>query len=178
MTLQARPTTYNGIPMRSRLEATFAGNMDRWNYEWQYEPRAYGSRNGQYLPDFILSIGGKPRTIVELKGEMVEDLTTTFARMSVVWDSDPSVFLALIEAEAIRGEHFRRNMGWPRNSFLFTWKELADSGHPALPAVFGVCPCGTVGIRIVGNGELVLSCRGCGDERGAVAFLDPTSYHA
>ena len=54
-TLQARPTTYKGIKMRSRLEAGFAMWMDEAGIEWTYEPQCYASEAGQYLPDFQTS---------------------------------------------------------------------------------------------------------------------------
>lgn len=39
--IAARPTTYNGIRMRSRLEATFAANLDRRGCGGQPDPIAY-----------------------------------------------------------------------------------------------------------------------------------------
>lgn len=48
-----RPTVYKGIEMRSRLEAGYAAWLDRWFFEWDYEPCAFSSPEGrQYLPDF------------------------------------------------------------------------------------------------------------------------------
>lgn len=55
MKIKARPTVYNGIKMRSRLEAGFAAWLDSQHFAWEYEPCAFGSQNGQYLPDFRLS---------------------------------------------------------------------------------------------------------------------------
>lgn len=49
---KARPTTYNGVKMRSRLEARFAAWMDSQSWEWVYEPECFASDQGQYLPDF------------------------------------------------------------------------------------------------------------------------------
>lgn len=49
---RARPTTYNGIRMRSRQEALWAAAFDRWGWKWDYEPECFGSVLGQYLPDF------------------------------------------------------------------------------------------------------------------------------
>lgn len=51
-TIPARPTVYKGTQMRSRLEARFAAVMDSSGWQWIYEPRAFGSESGQYLPDF------------------------------------------------------------------------------------------------------------------------------
>jgi hypothetical protein len=50
--IKARPTSYKGIEMRSRLEADFAGYLDRKEKIWEYEPRAYASQHGQWVPDF------------------------------------------------------------------------------------------------------------------------------
>lgn len=52
---KARPTVYKGVQMRSRLEAGFAAWLDRYHFDWEYEPRAFASEEGQYLPDFQLS---------------------------------------------------------------------------------------------------------------------------
>ena len=38
--------------MRSRLEATVAEWLDTQGLIWKYEGPAYGSEDGQYLPDF------------------------------------------------------------------------------------------------------------------------------
>jgi len=53
-TIKARPTIYNGIKMRSRLEAGFAAWLDRHHFEWEYEPYALATEDGQYLPDFVI----------------------------------------------------------------------------------------------------------------------------
>ena len=57
--IPARPTVYNGIQMRSRLEATYAARLDRAGLTWSYEPRAYGAKGRrQYLPDFEVTFRG------------------------------------------------------------------------------------------------------------------------
>lgn len=55
MTSHARPTIYNGIQMRSRLEAGYAAWLDKWKFDWAYEPSAFATEHGQYLPDFRLN---------------------------------------------------------------------------------------------------------------------------
>lgn len=69
--LKARPTTYNGIEMRSRLEAGFAQWLDQLHVRWEYEPRAFATEAGQYLPDFLLHdlVAGP---IVQLRDVYVE----------------------------------------------------------------------------------------------------------
>lgn len=53
-----RPTVYNGITMRSRLEAAWAEQFDAFGWGWEYEPICVASKAGQYLPDFRLQIPG------------------------------------------------------------------------------------------------------------------------
>lgn len=76
--IKARATVYKGIRMRSRLEAGFATWLDRLHFEWEYEPCAFASEEGQYLPDFRLSDvfvswRAKPTTVyVEVKPKSFE----------------------------------------------------------------------------------------------------------
>lgn len=108
---KARPTTYNGVPMRSRLEAGFAQWLDEWNFKWAYEPRAFANASGQYLPDFRLDEvsmqwRSEPATLyVEIKPESwykekepgFEETYLQMTRsMKVIWDSEPDAELALI----------------------------------------------------------------------------------
>lgn len=51
-----RPTVYNGIKMRSRLEAGFAMWLDEMGAVWEYESECFASPLGQYLPDFKVDI--------------------------------------------------------------------------------------------------------------------------
>lgn len=74
--IPARPTTYKGVQMRSRLEARVAAWMDEGNLRWQYEPRVYKSRAREYLPDFQVG----DRTFIEVKPyiqELADEITTT-----------------------------------------------------------------------------------------------------
>lgn len=54
MTIPARPTSYKGVTMRSRLEAGFAMWLDTMRWEWEYEPECFAYEGGQWLPDFHL----------------------------------------------------------------------------------------------------------------------------
>lgn len=56
--IPARPTTYNGVKMRSRLEAAWAEQFDSMGWAWKYEPECFATADGQYLPDFLVSIPG------------------------------------------------------------------------------------------------------------------------
>jgi hypothetical protein len=60
--IKARPTTYKGIRMRSRLEAYFAAMLDDvFEAAWEYEPVCFAGPSGQWLPDFKIDLmGGHP----------------------------------------------------------------------------------------------------------------------
>lgn len=50
-TMTGIPTIYNGIRMRSRLEARWAAFFDAVGWQWQYEPVDLEG----YVPDFVLA---------------------------------------------------------------------------------------------------------------------------
>ena len=122
MTIAARPTTYLGIPMRSRLEARFAAFLDNAGFDWDYEPGAYASRVGQYLPDFrIRDAGARSDLYVEIKGTVDKAIwQTTHRRMEVILESEPEASLALICDSQIWPGHLDFNVmsiasiGWTR----------------------------------------------------------------
>lgn len=99
--IAARPTTYNGIEMRSRLEASVAQTFDSSGERWAYEPRCYASEEGQYLPDFEV-FGGHARCFVEVKpliGDPCrEQVVEQFARMAVIRSSIPDAIFVVIFA--------------------------------------------------------------------------------
>jgi hypothetical protein len=105
-TLRARPTIYNGIRMRSRLEAGYAAWLDRHNFTWEYEPCAFADDTGaQYLPDFLLKsvpILAQPEpanVYVEVKphgwheatseADPAEAYVSLMERMSMIFRSEP-----------------------------------------------------------------------------------------
>ena len=106
----ARPTTYKGIRMRSRLEAEYAALLDRSGpggklrlIGWEYEPMCFAGSSGQYLPDFridFLSSRGPLVLYVEVKS-VVGDPLPIMRRMEVIWESEPDVQLMIEER---RGE--------------------------------------------------------------------------
>jgi len=104
---KARPTTYKGIKMRSRLEAGFAAWLDEFSVEWNYEPRAYAAEEGQYLPDFELpeiSFAGNPRRVfVEIKPRQ-PDLATLLAQRRIIKASEPQAKLVAVWPD---GDHYR-----------------------------------------------------------------------
>ena len=100
-----RPTVYNGIQMRSRLEAGFAAWLDKMRVEWAYEPKAFGGSEGQYLPDFYVPqlclIGqNEPRSApayIEVKPVLPYDDQARLARrMAVIWKSEPEAHLIVV----------------------------------------------------------------------------------
>lgn len=120
--IPARPTVYKGIKMRSRLEAGFARWLDSWPFlRWQYEPCAFGSTKGQYLPDFVAEgfrcawQDGIHRFYFEVKpsifgwqaewDEATQDTPEMdkaakeeddlHERMACIWDSDPGANLVV-----------------------------------------------------------------------------------
>lgn len=98
-TFTARPTTYRGIPMRSRLEATFAAMLDDEEgqgvvAEWSYEPRAFAGHGGQYLPDFLVIAKSGGTVYIEVK-PTVEHAYLWMPRMLVIRESVPDANLMI-----------------------------------------------------------------------------------
>lgn len=93
-TLKARPTVYNGIQMRSRLEARWAAVLDRDWGRWAYEPRAYATQGGQYLPDFEILDAGLP-VFMEVRPTIDRGWSATL-QMEIIWASLPDAMLYVI----------------------------------------------------------------------------------
>lgn len=174
VTLVARPTTYKGIEMRSRLEATVAANLDLWGYDWEYEPRAYAAGRVQYLPDFVLKVDGRLASVLEVKGADPGDTRQVFDQMSVIWRSEPTAFLVLVVAEWIASGAWSKS-GAPRASFMVM---LPDIPEKIYAGAYVLCPCGTVGLRLTFRDGFALYCRGCGEAPDPVAYLDITERRA
>lgn len=86
--IPARETIYRGTKMRSRLEARFAGMLDFFGLDWEYEPQAFAAGATQYLPDFRI----QPGVYVEVR-PFIEH--TAFDRMGVILESEPDAWLAI-----------------------------------------------------------------------------------
>lgn len=95
--LTPRPTIYKGVAMRSRHEATFAAYLDALNLTWEYEPCAFGSEVGQYLPDFRVTTRSGATWYVETKGPEIIDPELLQRRMEIIWASDPAARLFLCD---------------------------------------------------------------------------------
>jgi len=94
-TWKARPTTYRGIRMRSRLEAKVAQWLDESEATWEYEPRAYADEHGQYLPDFEVRLPGDDawsHVFIEAKPTL-EQALKALERVQIIWSSLPRVAL-------------------------------------------------------------------------------------
>lgn len=132
-TLVARPTTYNGIRMRSRLEARFAAFLDRTRWDWDYEPRAFASESGQYLPDFVLNL---PLPVyLEVRGQE-PDMAAALERMRIIHKSEPKALLGFLEQHGLETQIVPTT--FPQCVFpLF----LPEVGYWT-PGAFGVCKCG------------------------------------
>lgn len=136
--LQARPTMYCGIQMRSRLEAEYASWLDNTPpvaevelVEWKYEPMCFAGPSGQYLPDFLLVFrhlddGSLQHLYIEIKPIVgfPAEFRSIADRMEIIWDSEPTATLAVVE---LRGQ--RRS--WSAiNSGTRLW--LGSGGEVAL----------------------------------------------
>jgi hypothetical protein len=96
--IPARPTTYNGIKMRSRLEAKYAAILDETGATWVYEPRAFATQRGQYLPDFqILAYREGPvdRPIYIEARPTIERAYLAMTQMPIIWESEPDAELII-----------------------------------------------------------------------------------
>lgn len=89
-----RRTSYAGILMRSRLEASFAAHLDELGFEWEYEPQCFASIDGQYLPDFQIEKEGL-LLFYEIKPPTA-DTRKALERMHVIRASLPSASLFVV----------------------------------------------------------------------------------
>ncbi len=94
--LRARPTVYEGIEMRSRLEAWWAQRFDEAGRTWTYEPCAFAAPGAeQYLPDFLLEEtrpnGRVKRIFIDMKGVVGPHELGRFLRRMEVKGADVSL---------------------------------------------------------------------------------------
>lgn len=139
-----RPTTYKGIQMRSRLEAGFAAWLDARGVEgWEYEPRAFASEAGQYLPDFrvprlrVSRFKSHP-AYIEVKPAHVfkqqDERHAIAIRMAVIWESEPDAHLIVASPTPV--ENFpgvaviiRTETGSPVATPMWGWWAEAQQGR-------------------------------------------------
>lgn len=110
-----RPTVYNGIKMRSRLEATYAASLDNAGIAWEYEPGAFATPGGQYLPDFRLNLTPDGLTRVYIEVKPTDEMALAAApKMEIIHGSEPGSHLVVV---APHGD-------WPNLEFHpVTWWE-------------------------------------------------------
>lgn len=111
--IPARPTTYNGVKMRSRLEAAYAEQFDAFGWAWEYEPVCLANGHGQYLPDFRLVLNDMAPTAytyVEVKPYInVSQAATEIQKMTHWWsiikanDAEAAAFVLMFGAEVGAG---------------------------------------------------------------------------
>lgn len=108
--IPARPTTYRGTRMRSRLEAGFAMWLDQMGFTWAYEPECFATERGQWLPDFRVDVGcvwhdiegqlrSARRVYVEVKPASftVAESRRLRTRMAALHDSIPDAAAVLVQ---------------------------------------------------------------------------------
>lgn len=91
--IKPKPTTYNGIKYRSRLEARWAVFFTTLGIHFEYEKHYFELPSGFYLPDFLIPSQEKfPKALwIEVKGPSTERLI------------DDYLLRELIEKSKIRG---------------------------------------------------------------------------
>lgn len=92
---RGRTTFYNGIRMRSRLEARFAAWMDHRQWKWRYEPHAFASQRGQYLPDFLVTAQGK-RFYIDIKPGEQSITEGVLANGDIIRSSEPAARFGVV----------------------------------------------------------------------------------
>ncbi len=138
---QARPTMYRGVAMRSRTEAQFAAvYLDDWfklDGCWEYEPRAFQSRDGrQVLPDFAARPGCCERhqrgrwLYIEVKHHQLGAAEVDHAMdlLEIVWESEPSAVLWLVLWDWSRQQ--------PLQAYMSTSSDKLPGGITAWEAIY------------------------------------------
>ncbi len=98
-TLRARPTSYRGIQMRSRLEARAAAELDEHKLLWDYESRCFADATGQYLPDFEITANERwvfrHKVFIDVKPQTLtaDAAAGLLRRMKIIWASDKTAEL-------------------------------------------------------------------------------------
>jgi hypothetical protein len=136
---KARPTLYSGIQMRSRNEAGFAQWLDRFYWNWEYEPDCFANRNGQYLPDFRVLFNERPGSGIYVEVKPTREMAWA-ARDSMlpIRSTYPNAALAVVAPMSTR--HYVCHGALVPGSDV--WRQT--NGHwPDLPVeVSSPCRCG------------------------------------
>lgn len=130
----ARPTTYNGIEMRSRLEARYAAWLDTLGIRWTYEPRAFANVRGQYLPDFQLHgveiLGSEREVFVEIKPTPASITRDVRSKAQIIWASEPDAFVVFESPQCAPEVHVPPTHGGV--NMVMQWTRPAPTFAPAL----------------------------------------------
>ena len=150
MSITARPTTYKGIEMRSRLEAAFAQHLDAGSDcgEWQYEPRCYADETGQYLPDFAIG----STIFYEVKPPSA-DFSEALKRMHIIRSTHPRAALCVVT------QYDQHESFYSKGLCLFD--DPCDHCRP--PSIHDLVQPGWTGYRFLKPTE-ALRCPGCGSD--------------
>jgi hypothetical protein len=158
--IQAIPTMYRGVMMRSRLEARWAATFDALGWPWVYEPADLE----WYVPDFALTFEPAP-IAVEIKPDLeLADLRTYARRMvGAGWNAELLVLGSRMHADDIIGIHGELGTGPD--------VELGEA------KVFRCISCGLVSLLNDGGGW---RCRvsGCYGGNAHVGSLEPGELEA
>ena len=100
--ITAKPTKYRGVTFRSKLESDWARFLDRQGTEWEYEPRAFSTTLGCYLPDFwlpYLSMWAevKPTELDKVALTKIMDVSSQTGNNSLLLEGPPKHKVRMVE---------------------------------------------------------------------------------
>jgi len=103
--IKAIPTMYDGVMMRSRLEARWAAFLSACGWQWNYEPIDLDG----WCPDFVLNFG--PRKVyVEVKPQINESTMDEMKRVSKPLTG--AGHRVILVGESIDYSHGEAIIGW------------------------------------------------------------------
>ena len=96
-----RPTEYDGMRFRSRLEADYARALDMSGQAWEYEPCTFRAGPGRvWVPDFLVN-----GTYTELKNQdlSADETAAQLRRIAVAFAAEPGAVVRLVVWRAGEG---------------------------------------------------------------------------
>jgi hypothetical protein len=164
--MKAIPSVYRDVTFRSRLEARWAALFDHYEIRWAYEPDAYDTPSGLYLPDFYLP---GLHTFVEVKPgpDRFDEVAVRF-----VAGEEKAAFLILDSPVIACRSYpllttFNSKHDWTDMCWCMSAKYLGSRPHD-IHQRFYVCTGSSDGTRTASG-----SCSACGDSRFATYAEDP-----
>src|SRR4030042_1299855 len=153
-----KPTTYNGINFRSRIEARWAVFMDNCGVKYEYEPETFKLSSGLYVPDFFLI---DLDCFLEIKYDGCEDVIVNIKCGNLSDVSNKTVFLL---AMTIPNENEIDCSGWTyersTSMAMFSGGGLVDY-HYCWCECF---KCGKVGIEFDARSARLKCCKSDSDK--------------